>query len=81
MLEQLEKFLRGYAGTCEDVEVLTSEQNCSLMLVCGTCDSKLVAQVLRLLEVDPFKPPRILLGHYPRFCWFDNPYSKLILTF
>jgi len=42
------------------VEILRSEQNCSLMFVCGTCHPELLAQVLRLLEVDPLKPPRIL---------------------
>ena len=58
--KQVGAFIREHAGTCEDAEILRSEQNCSPMLVCGTCHPKLLAQVLRLLEVDPFKPPRIL---------------------
>jgi len=31
-----------------------------MMLVCGTCYPELLAQVLKLIEADPFKPPRIL---------------------
>jgi len=58
--EQVDAFIREHAGTCEDVEILRSEQNCSLMFVCGTCHPELLAQVVKLLEVDPFKPPRIL---------------------
>lgn len=45
--EQVDAFIREHAGACEDVEILRSEQNCSPMLVCGTCHPELLAQVLR----------------------------------
>ncbi len=52
--EQVDDFIREHAGKSEDVKILRSEQNCLMLLVCGTCHPELLTQVVKLLEVDPF---------------------------